>query len=505
MDKAIVLVEPTNTKLMTPSLLLRGNTLEPYAIESIGAYLLHKGLDNVHILQQYTLSDAELVKEIVSINPSIIGFSALSCDYPRVLSIAIEIKKHLPNLQIVLGGYHPTLNIQETLKNDCVDFVVFGEGEITLFELVNSIIKGSKDFQQIAGLAYKDNSRILVNSARSRVSNLDDLPLTIRSQEVLQRSRQWNLSYPSPSKQTGVAQVNYSRGCQFNCTFCVSPFLWSRGTDSQSSGAITYRSVDHIIAEMIEIKRKYGVNFFYFNDLTINASESRLNELCNAIISSGLHNPGMDSNTEEDISKNIHWFCLAKIGLSVETAKLMAKAGCSKIGFGIESFYQKGQLEMRKPYKGLMDIKETLENTDSVGIINRAYIVLGRPGETSESIDATIEGLLSTKVDQIRVAYFTPFPGTDLYAEYKEKNMLTETDYSKFDGDTPVVKCKNISVPELIEARKRIVNSFYTSPIYIQRCRDKIKRFPRLYESYVSFANELFDLSKGTINIKEAL
>lgn len=501
----IILVEPTNVKFMSPSLLLRGNTLEPYAIESIGAYLLDNGYNNIHIIQQYSLTDEELIQKIIAVAPLIVGFSVLSCDYSRILSIASKIKNRLPKVYIVFGGYHPTLNIQETLENDCVDFVVFGEGEITFYELVSAIIHKSRDYDQIDGLAYKKDSKIIVNKPRCRINNLDVLPSTIRYKEILTRSRNWNLSYPSPSEQTGVAQISFSRGCPFHCSFCASPLLWNKASSREKHSPITFRSAGNVIDELKVLKNKFKMNFIYFNDLTINASERRLQELCEAIIESGLHNPELDANREIDVRDNIHWFCLAKIGLSAETSELMAKAGCSKIGFGIESFYKDGYTEMHKPYKGFNDIKATLGYTDSVGIINRAYIILGWQNETLDSIQATIEGLLSTKVDQIRVAYFTPFPGTELYNELKNKNLLIERDYSKFDGDSPVVKCLNISTQDLVESRTKIIKSFYNSPVYLERCKNKIKRFPRLYNSYKHFADELFELSHGEINLKEAL
>jgi anaerobic magnesium-protoporphyrin IX monomethyl ester cyclase len=485
---------------------MRGNTLEPYAIESIGAYLKADGFEYIHILQQFSLSDDDLTKQIIKLKPVIVGFTVLSCDYFRVLSITKTIKEHVPETKIVFGGYHPTLNTHESLeKNEHVDFVVFGEGEATFCELAHAVIYGNIEYGKIPGLAYRKASKVHVNPARCRIAKLDNLPYALRDREILKRSKQWNLSYPPPSKQTGVAQVSYSRGCLFQCNFCVSPFLWSKNTDSEESGPMTYRSTDNLISEMREVQKQYDVNFFYFNDLTINASEEKLISLCNAIISSGLHDPDLDSEKHADINRNIHWFCLAKIGISANMAQLMAKAGCSKIGFGIESFYQKGQIEMSKPYKGFSNIKDTLEHTDSVGIINRAYVVLGWENETEESINATIDGLLATKVDQIRIAYFTPFPGSLLFEDYKNRQLLIETDYTKFDGDTPVVKCNHISTEELIEARKKIIKSFYTSQVYIDRCKDKIRRFPRLKESYLDFAREIYDLSKGNIDLKEAL
>jgi len=501
----IVLVEPTNADEMNPSLQLRGNTLEPYAIESIASYLEHAGFNNVHVLQQYLLSDDDLLRQIAEIHPGVVGFSVLSRDYQRALKLARELKQQSPAVFIVFGGYHPTLNIHDTLSNDCVDFVVVGEGEITFRDLCLSLIKHDGGLENIPGIAYKKNADITINPPRKRFADLDSLPLAKRNTELLQRSRNWNLAYPAPLNQRAVAQIGFSRGCPFQCSFCVSPLLWCKGTDPAGVGAVTYRSARQVVEEIKMLKEQYGVNFIYFNDLTINASEERLRELCRTMIEHGLHDSKHDTSGPDDIQKNIHWFCLAKIGMSAELASLMAQAGCSKIGFGIESFYKQGQREMRKPYKGYEEIKETLENTDAAGIINRGYIILGWPHETEESITATIDGLLSTKVDQIRVAYFTPFPGTDLYAEYKKNYLLMEENYSKFDGDTPVVKCEQLTKNDLIAARKRIITSFYNSPLYHQRCRDKIRRFPRLRESYRSFAEELFDLSKGTINLKGVL
>lgn len=496
----VVLLEPTDKDIMTRSLELRGNTLEPYAIESIGAYV-RTNIPNitVNIVQQYNLNDIQLIDSIADFKPDILGISPLTSSIDRAYVIARELKNRFSSLKVVFGGQHASLVPEEVAQNLAVDFVVMGEGELTFAELLYHLISGTPSLENINGLCFRGSNNIIVrNAPRARVANLDSLPYPIRVPEILKRSRNWNLAFPAPDMQTGVAQINFSRGCPYSCSFCVSPVLWSQSTDASEGKGMTFRSPKSVTNEIKQIKQEHNINFFYFNDVTFNQSPRRMRELCNQIISDGLHEPG-EENDPTHIDKHIHWFCLAKIGVNPADAKLLADAGCVKMGFGIESFDENTLGSFHKSFNNGPSIEETLSATDAVGIFNRVYIIIGSPNESVSHFEMLREKLLAMPVDQIRVAFLATYPNTPLYNRWK--GLLTSNNYAEYTEDIPILKCENISHPELFVQRRKLIRDFYTSKEYHARMLSKIERFPHLRHSYEHFLQELREVSKGEINI----
>ncbi len=510
----IILVEPTDIGYMTRTLELRGNTLEPYACEIIASYVeteLGKYGVHVEVMQQGEIDKLKFVDAICKDEPDIVGFSVLTCNYKYSLKLARAVKRRLKEkVKIVFGGQHPSLDPEEVIKEDVVDFVVFGEGEITFKELVHTIKEGQNQFFSIEGLVYKDDPQLKSKEfrVRDRIENLDILPEAKRYARFMHGSKNWNLSYPSFELQTGVVQVQYSRGCSAHCSFCVTPEVWCNKTKPVNNEKVTFRNHELLIKEIITIRNNYltsngkSINFFYFNDVTFNHNRNKMRDLCNAIINSNLHKPHDRYNLfsmRDDIDKYIHWFCLARIGINKEDAKLLADAGCSKIGFGVESFNEKIVKDCYDKSYNFKNISETLKNTDDVGIINRVYIVIGSPWESYETLNEIKEGLLNNPIDQIRVAFAVPYKGSP--ASKKSDWILTTDNYDEMSENKPVVKCHNLSEKQLIDARQKIIFDFYNSNTYRDRVKNKIERFPFLKTSYDAFDKELKSLSGNRIKI----
>lgn len=496
----IVLLEPTDKEIMSRTLELRGNTLEPYAIEALAAYALSiiPELD-IEIMQQYDKTDAELTEFIAGKKPDVFGISPITCNIDRSYKIARGVKKSCPDLKVVIGGQHASIVPEEVAANPIVDAAVIGEGEITFVELLKHYMGEGVSLEGIAGLCYRaDDGQIKKTRPRERIRNLDELPDAVRVPEILKRSNNWNLAFPAPDRQTGVAQINTTRGCPYSCSFCISPVLWASGETGPKG--ITFRSPERVVTEIRRIQQDHGVNFFYFNDLTFNQSPVHMRALCNEIISSGLHVPGHE-NDPDHIDNNIHWFCMAKIGLSQEDAQLLADAGCVKIGFGIESFDDKELGDFNKPFSKGPSVRETLAATNKVGIFNRVYIIMGSPHEKKDAFETLLQNLLSMDIDQIRVAFIAPYPNTASHTGWKDY-IIKDLDYSKYTVDIPLLRCENFTSEELLEKRHRLIVDFYTSEIYHQRILSKIERFPHLRHSYEAFALELKEVSNSEINLK---
>ena len=141
--------------------------------------------------------------------------------YPSAIKICSLAKEISPDTKTVLGGIHATVAYNEAIKPESVDFIVAGEGEETIIELLNAI-KGRQDFASVRGLVYKNGANVTVNPPRELIKDLDEIPFPARH---LFKNRRY--TYPdSLSRRT--FPIMTSRGCPGNCTYCNTKNIFSR-------------------------------------------------------------------------------------------------------------------------------------------------------------------------------------------------------------------------------------------------------------------------------------
>jgi len=442
------------------------NIREPIAAEYIGSYLESKGI-SVDIIQQTTIRDEDILSLIVKIRPRILGISIHSTHiFPRILTFLRKCKEKNQKMVIVCGGNHPTC-VPEIVAEDCIDYVVRGEGEETFYELVKAILDNEVGLiENIKGISFKENNTVIHNPPRERF-NFSKSPWPIRKRDILKNIKCGPLCYPSPTKQKCAAQISYSRGCPFNCEFCVSPIVFP--------GKVIYRHADDVVNEIEYLQKEFGTNFLFFNDLTFNASPRKVVELCDELLT-------------RDIK--IHWFAYCSIHIKDPIIKKMAAAGCTRIGSGAESFLDR-ILSIYKSQQNLQMIRKALNIIDKYGILNRVYIMIGYPEETKEMLEKTLEIMKKLPIDQPRLAFITPFPGTPFYKKFE--NKLTTKMSEKFTGDYPVIRNEEITPEEYLNIRNNIVRNFYNSDQYMEHVEDKCNRFPHLIESFKYFIEYLKD------------
>ncbi|MDO8495674.1 MAG: radical SAM protein [bacterium] len=477
----------------------RGNVLEPYPAECIAAAAEDAGFE-VEVIQIGASSDEEIVARIIGFNPFCVGMTTFTYSVAHAQKLAKMITSALPNVIVVAGGYHPSLSPETVLEESEIDFCVIGEGEITFCELLSETMS-DQNWAKIKGIAYKIDGKTIITEPRERVRDLDILPWAKRSECYLKAAGHFGPAYPSLDHQVAVAEVSCSRGCHGVCTFCVSSVMMNdrHGIKPGSECSVTLRSPQNVAKEMRHLLSTFGVNLCYLTDLTFNHSVKRVKAICQALIDEGLHfGNEMDSVHTSD---NMHWYCLAKVGIDEETANLMALAGCSKLGMGVETFTEAQAVAYGKTWRGIDQVRNSLLALDRAGIITRALMVLGAPNESEETVDEIIRGLCQNPVDQVRVSFLTPFPGTRI-AGMLDDSEIIEKDWSQWDTDHPVVRCK-LSKDELVAARARIGREFYGSPEYKERCCRKIERFPWLRESYRWWADYLH--TSKVADIREAI
>ena len=304
-------------------------------------------------------------------NYDIVGISIVTFTLIDSLRTIKEIKTYSPKSIIVVGGTHPTIYPKEMLKLGA-DIVVQGEGEHTFLEVLNNIDKEQKIF-----------------TPRKFEEDLDVFPFPYRTEEE---------KYYSVFSRGNATTIITSRGCSFGCSFC---FRAAMGRKTR------YRSPINVVEEITECVKK-NINAFMFYDDTFTIKKDRVIEICQLIIKNKL-NIKFDVRTRVDtIDKEILYW--------------LKKAGIVQIRLGIESGVQRILDRMKKGIT-LQQTENAFKWCKEAKIETCGYAMFGTPDETREDIFTTMKFIKKIQPDFVHIAVFTPFPATDSYLEWVEKNQ----------------------------------------------------------------------------------
>jgi anaerobic magnesium-protoporphyrin IX monomethyl ester cyclase len=409
--------------------------LPPLGLASIAAFLEGEKI-SVSIIdvaaQGLTLEN--LVQQIEKIQPRFIGLGAATVLIEPAKTIGKALKQALPQTKIVFGGVHATIFPEELLNLDFVDFVVRGEGEYTMAELVKGY-----DVEKILGLSYKDGKKIVHNLPRPVIEDIDSLPHPAYHLLPMKDYRPSTGNY----RRMPAASFMTSRGCPGRCTFCYTGVNGPR---------TRFHKAEYILEEIELLIKDYGIKEISFYDDTFTAFKSNVVKLCNLIL-------------EKDI--DITWSCMSRVDMvDFDLLKLMKRAGCHQVGYGIESADQK-ILENIKKRVALEKVKSVIRDTRRAGITTRGMFMFGNPGETVESMEKTLKFALSLRCDIGVFNITTPYPGTEMFQWADKNGYLLTKDWSKYDLSRSVMHLPTVE-PGAVEHYYRMAyKRFYMRPIFI--------------------------------------
>jgi anaerobic magnesium-protoporphyrin IX monomethyl ester cyclase len=437
-----------------------GGNLPPLGILYLASYLRqHKFSVAVEDAATSRISDEDLMNKIRGCSPKVVGISALTPTYHRVVKIVENIRKEFDDILIVIGGQHATIEPAKTLaENPGIDLLVFGEGEYTLLELIRQYKKAfyvRKDFLNnklvlgsIKGLSYRDNQEAVINLPREPIQDLDALP-----------DPAWDLvdvkkyiPLPNQYLRKPVFHMLVIRGCPFDCTFCSCAAVFGKKIRKTSPGRVV-KMIKRAMAD-------YGVREISFWDDTITSSKSWITELCTRII---------------DEKLNITWTCLSRVDtITRDMLVLMKKAGCWNIFFGFEAKDQILLDNINKHITADMS-RQVMKWMKEVGIEARASFMLALPGETPDMALDTIKFAIELDPDYAQFCITTPYPGTKLFRDVKKYGTMHHQ-YSKYSLWHPVfIPFGYKNVEEIKKMEQLAMRKFYFRPRYIYNRLKKIK------------------------------
>lgn len=420
---------------------------EPLNLGYLAAYLRSKEYNDVSIRIGAYERDKDILSDAVTAD--VVGITATSPMIKHGKFLAQEIKKGNPDTKIVVGGTHPSALPDSTLKDEKFDIAVRGEGEITMYELVKAIEEG-RSLEEIAGISYRIDGKIHHNPPRELIEDLDVLPYPAR--DLLMQEKFSKRFY----RMFGVksAWVYSSRGCPFQCAYCASHCVWTRKWRA--------RSAENVIGEIKDLVENYGVGRIDFADDTFTVNKKRVLRFCELLRQENL---------------GITWGCNVHVNtVDNEMLEAMRASGCDEIWMGVES----GSPKILKEYaKGstIEQVRKAFQAAKEVGIMSRAYLMIGAPSESKETIEETEKLLEEIQPDYVGFTILTPFPGCEFYDLAKKQEFLNdEIDWAKIDLDKATVPTKYLSRSELNSEHKRLTQKYVS--------QEKKKRFSLWYLFY---------------------
>ena len=404
----ILLINPAPTGTLKAT----GVLFPPLGLLYIAAYMEREG-------HQVTVRDLAIRKKKEDIDfkkYNVVGISTDTTRHRQALQLAKKAKTM--DCTVVMGGPHPGYVDEEILSTRKVDFIVRGEGEVTFSELVAALQKKDRQLDSIQGISFFSNGELVRTPPRPFIENLDSLPLPARHLINMEDYRRTNFGGRS------ITPMITSRGCPYQCAFCASSHFF--GT------RVRTRSIETVLNEIEEIYCQYHFNAIAFLDDTFNLFPKRVIELCRGITARKF---------------DLWWWNLSRIDLLLRNEEMvqeMVRAGARAVFIGVESSNPKTLEELRKG----IDVKETVQTVEMLkrkGLEIHASYILGGLHDTVKTIHDTIRFAKRLDTNVAQFAILTPYPGTAIYQQVKDRISKWRSPWSFFDMQHLVFKHDHLS------------------------------------------------------------
>lgn len=438
--------------------------VEPLGLEYLASSLKANGFEVTLIDATIEgLSEVEYFHRIKKTKPDVIGIAMTTVSLKQDLRGLFLAKKACPDAKVIVGGPHPSAVPVELMKSvKDIDFAVIGEGEITIVELMRALEKRNANFNNINGIAFRDESgNIRLTKPRKLISNLDSIPIPTREFIDFKKVKP---GIPF-GRRKFYSIMMISRGCPYKCIYCSKPVF---------GRSYRYRSVENVLEE-IEYLVSIGVREIRFHDDTFTMMPGHTVKLCEELIKRKF---------------DLIWSCTTRADkISKELLKMMKKAGCYHIAYGVESGSQE-ILDKAKRSMKVDQIEKAFKITREVGLEASAFIIIGLPGETKETLKETLSLIKKIKPDFFNASLCGIFPKTELYEIAKQEGVIKEIDWCEYAtsegatnplniGPLPQYIPKDLTQEELEKAFKRFYLSYYSSLMTILR-QLKLMRSPEI-------------------------
>ena len=422
----------------------RAGLFLPLGLAYVTAALKERGyvydcvdLHTARIMRRKPVDYWERIQEFDLASYDVVAFGGVFLKFEDLQYLSSCIRENYSHIFQTVGGNMATMTPDVVLKRTQVDCICLYEGEETIIDLIQALEKGT-DWREVKSIKYRDENGELVSSPSRPKLSAEKVPR-------LPDRESWDFglirkAYPVGSPGRYSAVVFASRGCPFTCTFC-KPLTGKE---------IRARETESIISEIKYLKKRWNVQYVRFFDEVFIGSKFRIRALCEAMI-------------EENL--NIFWWCQTQVRLVDEDLlKVMKKAGCIEIAYGVESGSDVVLEDMKKGIN-VEIIRDVLEATDRAGIRISLNLLAGTPAETVDTLKDTRDFLVTLNhinwANVPTIEFVVPLPGTELFDTAVAEGLIENPEVfvvealAKMDKYSKSINMTKMSSEEFISTVKR--------------------------------------------------
>jgi radical SAM superfamily enzyme YgiQ (UPF0313 family) len=354
------------------------------------------------------------------------------------LELLRRVRALQPELAIVLIGPVGRLMAQRLLSQGLADYLMESNEELAVPELVKKLLAGDPDAPE--SCLYLRDGEVVQAPSSHRMRDLDfvDFP----AYELLDVARYESDNFLG--RRYRYMTVYASKGCSYDCAYCPYPF----GFGSR----FLFRAPALVVADIERLVKEFGVQQICFRDQVFTVNRKHTVEICERLI-------------ERDL--DVVWICETRYDVvDAELLKLMRRAGCREVHYGLETADEALFHEIGKPGGpvSLERFAEAIEQTQLADLRAHLHLIIGLPGESWKTIRRTLAFLRRTRPFSVQTAIFSPYPGTPLHAELLEQGQLTSASWEEYSGFSAIQPTEHLDVDELRRAQQYVQWNWNKSP-----------------------------------------
>lgn len=415
------------------------------------------------VIKEFTINQQieSITSQIVDEKPDILAFSCYIWNIEYIKKVAYILKTAKPKIKMVFGGPEVSFEMADILENNkFIDFIIYGEGEKTFNELISYFVDEIYSLSNIKGIAYREKENIVVNDKREPIENLDDI------------------NFPYDNLQNFKNKIIYyesSRGCPFNCSFCMSSI----------EKRTRFFSLDRVKRDL-KLLLSTNARQIKFVDRTFNVNYKRSIEIMKYIVDHNKNN------------MTIHFEITANIITDefLDFVKTVPK-NMFQFEIGVQSVNDDtlNEINRKMDLEKFRKVVETIKSNNNIH--QHLDLIAGLPYENYNSFKNSLNTIHNFNVEKIQLGFLKVLKGTQIYRD-KEKHKIEYLQQAPYE----VIKTKYISYEEILKLKKveELIERYYNEMYFknsIEYVIDNLFSTP--FEFYENFSrywdeNDLFKI-----------
>jgi radical SAM superfamily enzyme YgiQ (UPF0313 family) len=422
----------------------RAHIYPPMGLMQLASYLKAETHHDILLMDAvpFFWSYEETTRRILALKPDVVGITTTTHAILSSATMARQLKAAAPSITTILGGPHVVAFPEHALAIPEFDYAILGDGELP-FKALLQCLEANREPRDVPGIIWRANGEVVNNGRSEPIDSLDSLPLPDRESLPLEK-------YYTPSNAyRRTTTIMSSRGCPFQCVFCNVPHKFRS------------RSPEHIVNEMDECQKRYGIQEVHFIDDIFNLTTERVIAVAEEILKRGV---------------TMNWgFKASCRQVSPEMLRIAKRAGCFRIHYGVETHSDEGLKALDKKLT-IAQVHEVFNQTRDAGILSVAYMIIGCPHEkTPEDVLKVKRFMRELDPDYVVYSLFTPYPDTHIFQTGAERGLWDPNVWIDFIRDPqpgtklPTMWTEHMDASTLLRLFKDVNRAFYFSPRVVLR------------------------------------